>query len=192
MTEGDAGFRKGRPSTLIIVSVVIGLILVGYATVGSTFAPYMYSESNGRRQYDYKFFNVIPYSRIERVPGLKIEKKVADTLASAGLTLPKTLTLDPKNAECSWMHYETGNRSYVRFKNATNFADLHTFFRSQAGAGLIDTKVGGTWSLTWRSTDGKYNVRVSAEHTRPPLATNVPDALVIDVSPYQAPRTVAR
>jgi hypothetical protein len=153
---------------MLVAAVVVGLALFEPRT-RATFSPYMVSEGAGVRQFDYRYFGLVPYSKVVPTGGLMTEQKVADHLARAGLQVPKGL--DPFHPGAATMRsYHAGSvTSTLYFTGKSGLVSHYAFFKSQAGARLMDNlEPDGTWTLRWIAPDGATTVQASGSRTYVP------------------------
>ena len=101
MSQVPVRKRKGKNGKrLQVVSIVLLCCTLAYFTppVQNTFKPIQYSESNGHRQFAYRYFGIIPYSKIVKVPGLDSNSAVEKQFANVGLELPPGFAIGDNGA----------------------------------------------------------------------------------------------
>jgi hypothetical protein len=192
------GRRKGSVVVIWISTIVLILaaLCVFDPSTRKTFSPYMYSEGEGRRQYDYKYLGFLPYSRTEFVDGLHTEDDVARHLESDGITLPPGFEVDSPNATAMRDFYDMGTSSTLNFNDVPDPRSLYTFFKSQVSSPTTDTNnADGTWELAWRSPNGRDSVRIGVyvayeRGTKTPIPKS--HWLQVRIQPWLRPGTVLK
>jgi hypothetical protein len=163
-----AGTRKTGPVLAALglaVVAVVGIALFEPNTRAS-FSPYMYSEGAGVRQYDYRYFGLVPYSKTVPVSGLMTEQKVADHLARSGVVMPPGLDPFSKNAATSRTFYGDSVGSTLYFSEKSGLLSFYSHFKSQARQVEVDSlNSDGTWMLEWTAADGVTKIRVSGSNS---------------------------